>query len=105
MSANYFVTCSADVLQGVCANCGGNPVPRPIRPAHSRRPGTGLDNHPAGTKRRFNRYTPEERADLSNRLKDVRPHERWIAVFGLFPQLQFIATATDLGRASDPPCV
>ncbi|MCA0873229.1 DUF1272 domain-containing protein [Seohaeicola saemankumensis] len=72
----YCVTCARDVLLGVCANCGGNLVPRPIRPAHSWRPGTGLENHPPGTKRRYNRYTAEERADLSNRLKDVPPQDR-----------------------------
>jgi uncharacterized protein len=26
--------CAEGVLQGICPNCGGNFVPRPIRPAH-----------------------------------------------------------------------
>lgn len=29
----FCASCVDDVLQGVCPNCGGNFVPRPIRPA------------------------------------------------------------------------
>ena len=29
----FCATCADEVLQGVCPNCGGNFVPRPIRPA------------------------------------------------------------------------
>lgn len=34
-----------EALAGVCPNCGGNLVPRPIRPLHE------LKNHPASTVR------------------------------------------------------
>jgi uncharacterized protein len=37
--------CVDDVLGGVCPNCGGNFVPRPIRPPHE------LAAHPASTQR------------------------------------------------------
>lgn len=37
--------CANDILKGVCPNCGGNFVPRPIRPA------TALHRHPASTER------------------------------------------------------
>ena len=37
--------CVDGVLGGVCPNCGGNFVPRPIRPAAL------LERHPASTKR------------------------------------------------------
>ncbi|MCQ9157185.1 DUF1272 domain-containing protein [Acidomonas methanolica] len=30
----FCVTCAEDVLGGVCPNCGGNLVARPIRPMH-----------------------------------------------------------------------
>ncbi len=39
----FCATCVATVLLGVCPNCGGNLVPRPIRPAPC------LLEHPAST--------------------------------------------------------
>jgi len=41
----FCAECVEDVLDGVCPNCGGNFVPRPIRPAAL------LDRYPASTKR------------------------------------------------------
>ncbi|MEP5568893.1 MAG: DUF1272 domain-containing protein [Halioglobus sp.] len=41
----FCVTCVDGQLKGVCPNCGGNFVPRPIRPA------AALDRYPASTKR------------------------------------------------------
>ena len=72
----FCAPCAEDVLLGVCPNCGGNLVPRPIRPAHSRREGTGLAHHPAGTRRRYNGWSAEERRELSARLCDVPPDRR-----------------------------
>ena len=72
----FCAPCADDVLLGVCPNCGGNLVPRPIRPAKSWRPGTGLAHHPAGDKRRSNGWTMEERTALSERLKDVPADQR-----------------------------
>jgi hypothetical protein len=40
--------CVENRLQGVCPNCGGNFVARPIRPTNM------LKKHPAATKRTFN---------------------------------------------------
>jgi hypothetical protein len=40
--------CAEGVLSGCCPNCGGNFVPRPIRPAAL------LDRFPASTERVFN---------------------------------------------------
>ena len=37
--------CAQDLLAGICPNCGGNLVQRPIRPAAK------LAKHPASTKR------------------------------------------------------
>jgi hypothetical protein len=72
----FCAPCAEDVLLGVCPNCGGNLVPRPIRPAQNWRPGTGLNLHPAGTKRRVNGWTKEERAALSAQLRDIPPDQR-----------------------------
>jgi len=41
----FCADCVAGVLGGVCPNCGGDFVPRPIRPAPA------LARHPASTKR------------------------------------------------------
>ncbi len=41
----FCATCADTVLHGRCPNCGGNLVPRPIRPAHM------LARHPASTTR------------------------------------------------------
>jgi len=41
----FCADCVADPLGGVCPNCGGNFVERPIRPAHL------LEKYPASTER------------------------------------------------------
>ena len=41
----FCATCVAERFEGVCPNCGGNFVERPIRPAEL------LDKYPASTKR------------------------------------------------------
>lgn len=41
----YCAECADSVLKGVCPNCGGNLVARPIRPA------AALVTYPASTKR------------------------------------------------------
>ncbi|MEP4146796.1 MAG: DUF1272 domain-containing protein [Halioglobus sp.] len=41
----FCVACVEGALNGVCPNCGGNFVPRPIRPAEA------LERYPAFTKR------------------------------------------------------
>jgi hypothetical protein len=41
----FCVACAEELLGGVCRNCGGNLVPRPIRPP------AALATHPASTLR------------------------------------------------------
>jgi hypothetical protein len=41
----YCASCATDVLKGVCPNCNGELVRRPVRPA------AALVNNPASTKR------------------------------------------------------
>lgn len=43
----FCATCADTVLHGICPNCGGNLVARPIRPARM------LAKHPAATQRVF----------------------------------------------------
>ena len=40
-------SCTDDALRGMCPNCGGELLRRPIRPAHA------LAKHPASTERVF----------------------------------------------------
>jgi hypothetical protein len=72
----FCVECVEKVLRNVCPNCGGNFVPRPIRPRRPWRAGTGLEHDPADTERRSLRYTMQEVAQLSDQLRDVPPEER-----------------------------
>jgi len=68
--------CAENVLQNVCPNCGGGFVPRPIRPAGEWRPETGLAHDPPGTVRRHTRYSRDELAAFTARLRGVPPAER-----------------------------
>lgn len=43
----FCARCADERLGGLCPNCGGNLVPRPIRPAEA------LARHPASTERVF----------------------------------------------------
>jgi hypothetical protein len=72
----FCVECVENVLRNVCPNCGGNLVPRPIRPRRAWRAGTGLEHDPPDTQRRTLRYTSQEVAQLSQELCDVPPEER-----------------------------
>lgn len=74
----YCAGCADDVLHNVCINCGGNLVPRPIRPKVSWRPEEklGLVNHPASTTRVTTSYKTENIAAHVARLKDIAPQER-----------------------------
>ena len=40
-------SCTDDAMRGVCPNCGGELLRRPVRPAHA------LAKHPASTERVF----------------------------------------------------
>jgi hypothetical protein len=72
----FCVTCAEQALQNVCPNCGGGFVPRPIRPTHAWRDGTGLANDPPDTRRRQLKYSPEEVAALVSKLASVDPSDR-----------------------------
>lgn len=74
----YCADCARDVLHDVCATCGGNLVPRPIRPKAAYREGLtlGLGHQPASTTRKRSRWTQAEVADLSARLRAVSPADR-----------------------------
>ena len=74
----YCRDCVENVLHGVCATCGGNPVPRPIRPKQNYRDSKklGLGHHPASTARVHSQWSMDEVKALRAQLKDVPPAER-----------------------------
>ena len=68
--------CVENVLNNVCPNCGGGFVPRPIRPQGEHRPGEGLKNHPASSKRIHAKYSVEEIKAFSAKLSHIPPQDR-----------------------------
>lgn len=69
-------TCVEGVLKGVCSNCGGNFVPRPIRPRHAWRPGVSLVHQPASTRRVHKPKDEAAQADFAATVKNTPPEER-----------------------------
>jgi uncharacterized protein len=72
----FCADCVSNTLENVCPNCGGGFQVRPIRPAHAWRETTGLVHDPAGTRRRYTRYTAQELATFTAQLRQTAPDER-----------------------------
>lgn len=68
-------TCVETVLQGVCPNCGGGFVPRPIRPARNWK-GPYLGNRPAGTRVVHHPVDPQAHAQLVREVGGLPPEQR-----------------------------
>jgi hypothetical protein len=69
-------TCVDEVLGGVCPNCGGGFVSRPIRPAKNWKDGNFLGNDPPSTKIRHRPVDPAVHALFSTKIKTLRPENR-----------------------------
>ena len=72
----FCANCVENVLGNVCPNCGGGFAPRPIRPATERRPGVCVTKQLPSDKRVHLKYSVEDVAAHSARLKDIPPRER-----------------------------
>jgi hypothetical protein len=74
----YCCDCVINVLRDVCPTCGGNFVPRPIRPLEEWREGSGLGlrNNPASDQRYHSKWKCEDIKVLSQRLRNITPAER-----------------------------
>ncbi|MGN6283161.1 DUF1272 domain-containing protein [Frateuria sp.] len=68
--------CVEGVLQGVCPNCGGGFVPRPVRPAHDWKNGNFLGRYPATAKVTHKPVDALAHRELVDRLAAMAPHER-----------------------------
>ena len=80
MICSYECTFCADCVENrlfnVCPNCGGGFAPRPIRPAKEWRPGVCVVKQTASDQRVHLKFSVEEVAAHSARLRDVPPAER-----------------------------
>lgn len=73
----FCASCADTLLQQVCPNCGGNLVPRPIRPAQDwNGRGNCLQQHPAASEARHRRADPAAHAELLQHLAGRPPGER-----------------------------
>lgn len=74
----YCNDCVDKILHNVCPTCGGNFVPRPIRPiqAYRKKPRLGLGNQPAMTQRIHSVYSADEVAEMVEKLRDHAPNIR-----------------------------
>jgi hypothetical protein len=72
----FCARCAIEKLDNVCPNCGGGFAPRPIRPAQAWRPGVCTESQPASTQRVHLKYSLEDVAAHSKRIRDVPPERR-----------------------------
>lgn len=72
----FCAPCVESELKNVCPNCGGNLVPRPIRPAKAWRPGVSRAHQEPVTHRVRMKRSREEQLAFTEQLKDVPPGER-----------------------------
>jgi len=72
----FCATCVAGVLAGVCPNCAGGFVPRPVRPARDWRGGNSLPAFPAARDRRHRPVDVVAHRELVARVREIPPNER-----------------------------
>jgi hypothetical protein len=68
--------CVEHVLQGVCPNCGGGFVPRPVRPVRDWKDGNFLGRHPATDTVTHKPVDVEAHAALVARAGPIAPQAR-----------------------------
>jgi uncharacterized protein len=66
----FCAACTEQVLHNVCPNCGGNLVPRPIRPQAK------LAQYPPSAQRKVEPPDPAAHAALLERYRDIPPERR-----------------------------
>jgi hypothetical protein len=72
----FCAECVEKHLHNVCPNCGGGFAPRPIRPLREWRPGACLAKRPASSQRVHLRYSRDDVAAHSARIRDIAPEDR-----------------------------
>jgi hypothetical protein len=72
----YCRDCVDGVLVGVCPNCGGGFVPRPIRPARPWKGANLREVYPPTTERVHHPVDPAEHARFAAPIRDRAPEDR-----------------------------
>ncbi|WP_262692142.1 DUF1272 domain-containing protein [Kordiimonas aestuarii] len=72
----FCADCVRHALHGVCSNCGGNFVPRPIRPQKEWRPGVCLSHQQASPNRVHRPKDIQEQQAFAERVAKVPPEAR-----------------------------
>ena len=72
----FCVACVEKILGNVCPNCGGEFVPRPVRPAKNWKNGNYLGKFPASTVLKHRPVDPMIHAQFAERLKAIPPEKR-----------------------------
>ena len=72
----FCAECVETVLFNVCPNCGGGFQARPIRPRIARRPGVGLANQPASTRRVHLKWDRAAVAVFAGAVRAIKPEDR-----------------------------
>lgn len=72
----FCAACVGDVLGGVCPNCGGNFVPRPIRPARDWKGGNFTGAYPPSTKARHRPVDRDAHARFAAQMREIAPERR-----------------------------
>ncbi len=72
----FCARCVDELFKNVCPNCGGNFVPRPLRPKNAYRAGVSLADQPASTERKHSPYSRDEVNAFGSTLAQVLPHQR-----------------------------
>ncbi len=68
--------CVEKVLGGICQNCGGNFVPRPIRPAKNWKGDNYLGKYPASTTVKHRPVDPAAHKAFAAQFKTIPPEKR-----------------------------
>lgn len=72
----FCAACVDTVLGGICPNCGGGFVPRPVRPSKNWKGDNYLAMYPASTKIKHRPVDPETHARLVASIGDLPAQER-----------------------------
>jgi len=72
----FCADCVENRLGNVCPNCGGAFAPRPIRPLNEWRTGVCATKQLPSDKRVHLKYSPEDVAAFSERIRGVAPGKR-----------------------------
>ena len=72
----FCTDCVESELGNVCPNCGGGFAPRPIRPAREWRPGVCVAKQMSSDKRVHLKYSLDDVAAHSARVRHIPPEER-----------------------------